>query len=106
MQIVTASNFKEEVQESEIPVLMDFWADWCGPCRMIAPILEDLEVELAGKLKIVKINADQEIDLIYMYDITSIPTLILHKDGKVLHRMKGAMPKPALLKELEPFITL
>lgn len=106
MQIVTAGNFVSEVVESEIPVLVDFWADWCGPCRMIAPVLEDLAVELEGKLKIVKINADQEITLVHKYRITSIPTLIVFKNGEEVHRMLGAKPKPALLKELESFISL
>lgn len=106
MEIVTAGNFVSEVVRSEIPVLVDFWAEWCGPCRMVAPVLEELSVELEGKLKIVKINSDEEVALAQRHDIRSIPTLIVYKGGEEVYRMMGAKPKPALLKELKSFISL
>jgi thioredoxin 1 len=97
----SAKDFAEDVLLSDIPVLVDFWAEWCGPCKMIAPILDELSVELESSLKIVKINADDNTSLIAEFSIRSIPTMIIFVGGKELKRITGAKPKPALLVELE-----
>jgi len=97
----SAKNFAEDVLLSDIPVLVDFWAEWCGPCRMIAPILEELSEELNTSLKIVKVNADNNTSLVAEFGIRSIPTTIIFVKGKEVKRITGAKPKPALLVELE-----
>jgi thioredoxin 1 len=97
----SAKNFAEDVLLSDIPVLVDFWAEWCGPCKMIAPILDELAVELNSSLKIVKVNADDNTSLVAEFGIRSIPTMIIFVGGKELKRITGAKPKPALLVELE-----
>ena len=101
---VTVKTFEAEVLQSPIPVLVDFWAEWCGPCRMIAPILDELAVEALDKIKIVKINADDESSLVVKYGVSSIPTLILFSGGEAQKTMAGARPKPALIKELEMYL--
>ena len=105
MLTVTASNFVEEVVESETPVVVDFWADWCAPCRMVGKVLEDLSFELKN-VKFVKINADEETSLIHRHHITSIPTLVVYDKREEVLRIVGARNKPALLKELESVLTL
>jgi len=102
---VTASNFVEEVVESKTPVVVDFWADWCAPCRMVGKVLEDLSFELKN-VKFVKINADEETSLIHRHHITSIPTLVVYDKREEVLRIVGARNKPALLKELESVLTL
>jgi thioredoxin 1 len=97
----SAKNFAEDVLLSDIPVLVDFWAEWCGPCKMIAPILDELSVELDTSLKIVKVNADDNSSLVAEFGIRSIPTMIVFVGGKEIKRITGAKPKPALLVELE-----
>ncbi len=97
----SAKDFAEDVLLSDIPVLVDFWAEWCGPCRMIAPILEELSEELNTSLKIVKVNSDNNTSLVAEFGIRSIPTMIVFVGGKEVKRITGAKPKPALLKELE-----
>ena len=99
---VEKGNWDAEVVKSTVPVLVDFWAEWCGPCRAIAPTLEDLSKELAGKLKIVKVNVDESPDLASEFGIRSIPTLLLIKGGKVEQQMVGALSKAALKSKLEP----
>ncbi len=89
------SNFDREVLEAGKPVLVDFWAEWCGPCRIVAPVLEDLAEELGDRLQIAKLNVDDHQDLAIRYNVSSIPTFILFKDGQVADRMLGAMPKGA-----------
>lgn len=103
-QAVTTANFEEVVLKSDKPVLVDFWAEWCGPCRAVAPILEDIANEYGEKISIVKLNTDEESAIALKYGITSIPTLNVYKGGEVVHTIIGAKPKPVLLKELEPFI--
>jgi thioredoxin 1 len=93
---ITADNFEAEVLNSSLPVLLDFWADWCMPCKMIAPSLEEMSEAYEGKLKIGKINVDQEGDLAQKYGIISIPTLLLFKDGAIVKNHVGAAPKTAL----------
>ena len=101
---VTAANFQAEVFNSDKPVLVDFWAEWCGPCRMVAPILDEIASEHGDKLKIVKLNTDEESALAIQYGVQSIPTLHVFKGGQVVKTVIGAKPKPALLKDLAEFI--
>ena len=103
-QQVTTSTFDEVVLKSNKPVLVDFWAEWCGPCRAVAPILEEIAREHSDKLTIVKLNTDEESAIAIKYGITSIPTLNVFVNGKVVKTIIGAKPKPALLRELEAFI--
>jgi len=99
---VTDTNFQAEVIESETPVLVDFWAPWCGPCRMVAPVLEEIAQEKGDALKIVKLNTDENQQTAIAYEVLSIPTLILFKNGQVAKKVVGAYPKRKLEAELEP----
>ncbi len=103
-QAVTDNTFEKDVLQSGTPVLVDFWAEWCGPCRAIAPILDDIAAEHGDKLKIVKLNTDEESAIAIKYGVTSIPMLNVYVNGEVVKTIIGAKPKPALLKELEGFI--
>jgi thioredoxin 1 len=98
---VTDNNFQAEVLESETPVLVDFWAPWCGPCRIIAPSLEELNDEI-DNLRVVKLNVDENQQTAAQYDVMSIPTLIVFKNGQPAKKIIGAMPKKRLQQELEP----
>jgi thioredoxin 1 len=102
-QITTLSDatFDEHVKVAEVPVLVDFWAEWCGPCKVIAPILEEISKEQAGKLEVAKINIDENLDVTRRYDVMSIPTLVLFKDGDPVLRVVGARGKAQLLQELQ-----
>ena len=99
---VTDSNFQAEVLESDKPTLVDFWAPWCGPCRVIAPSLEEIASEQADKLNIVKLNVDENQETAAKYGVMSIPTLIVFKNGAPAHTIVGALPKKRLEQELEP----
>ena len=99
---VTDTNFQAEVIESETPVLVDFWAPWCGPCRMVAPVLEEIGAEKGDALKIVKLNVDDNQQTAAQFEVLSIPTLILFKHGQVAAKVIGALPKKRLEAELEP----
>lgn len=90
---ITRENFENEVMKSNIPVLIDFWAPWCGPCRMMGPIIEQLAEEYEGKAKVGKVNVDEEGELSQAYGVMSIPTIVLVKDGKVVRQAVGARPK-------------
>ena len=90
---ITAGNFEQEVLQSPVPVLIDFWAAWCGPCRMIGPIIDQLAGEYAGRIKIGKVNVDEENELAERHGIVSIPTLVLYKDGAIAGQKNGAAPK-------------
>ncbi|ADE83801.1 thioredoxin [Rhodobacter capsulatus] len=98
---VTDATFDAEVRQSDLPVVVDFWAEWCGPCKMIGPSLEDLSTELAGKVKIVKVNVDENPDSPAALGVRGIPALFLFKDGQVVSNKVGAAPKAALQAWIE-----
>lgn len=100
----TDSNFENEVIKSDIPVLVDFWAAWCGPCKMVAPEVQKLSEEKKDVLKVGKLNVDENRDIAIKFSITSIPTLILFKDGQVAKKLIGAMSKDRILSEINSFI--
>src|SRR4051794_809874 len=99
---VTDNNFQAEVIESDTPVLVDFWAPWCGPCRVVGPVLEEIAQEKGDALRIVKLNTDENPQVSAQYQVLSIPTLILFKNGEVAHQIIGALPKSRLVQEIEP----
>ena len=97
---ITKDNFQAEVLESDVPVLVDFWAVWCGPCRMLAPTIEEIAAEYEGKIKVGKVNIDEEPQLAMQYGIMSIPTVILFKDGKAAGKVIGVQPKENIVAML------
>ncbi len=101
---VSDSNFNEAVIASDTPILVDFWAEWCGPCKMISPILDEIAAEHDGKVVIGKLNVDDNIETARRFEVMSIPTLILFKDGEPKVRIVGAQPKSSLLNKIDPFI--
>jgi len=102
---VTQENFETEVLKSQVPILLDFWAVWCGPCRIVSPVLEELAEELDGKLRIGKVNVDENQELAMQFRVSSIPTFVLFKDGQAVDATRGAMPKAAFKQFLESHLS-
>lgn len=100
-EVFTSANFQEKVLNSDKPVLVDFWAEWCGPCRMIGPIVEEMAKEYDGKAVIGKLNVDENGDIAMNYGVRSIPTLLVFKGGQVVDKIVGAVPKPNITNKLE-----
>ncbi|MFZ1374323.1 thioredoxin [Nostocoides sp.] len=100
----TDTTYDADVLHSDTPVLVDFWAPWCGPCRAVAPVLEEIARANEGRLKVVKLNTDENPEVTRRYGITSIPTMHVVVGGEIVKTFVGAMPKPKLLRELEPFL--
>lgn len=101
---LTKNNFNKEVLQDPGPVLVDFWASWCGPCRMLSPIVEDLADQMADVLDVCKVNVEENQDLAVRFQVMSIPTLILFKDGKPVHTMVGAQPRDVLAQEIAKYL--
>ncbi len=101
---ITDSNFEQEVLKEKLPVLVDFWATWCGPCLMMAPIVEEIAQEYTGRLKVAKLDVDQNNQTSIQYGIRSIPTLFFFKDGKVVDRIVGAVPKQNFVEKIEKIL--
>jgi thioredoxin 1 len=101
---VTDTTFKPEVIDSDVPVLVDFWAPWCGPCRMVAPVVEEIAEQYQGQIKVVKVNTDENPNVASQYGIRSIPTLMIFKGGQRVDMVVGAVPKTTLANTLEKYL--
>ena len=101
---ITTDNFNSEVLQSPVPVLIDFWAVWCGPCKIISPVIDEIAGEFSGSLKVGKVNVDEEAALAEQHGITSIPTLVLYKDGELVNQKSGAAPKNDIVNLFKDFI--
>ena len=104
MMYYTSTNFQKFISQNEIPVVIDFWAPWCSPCRMVAPIVQEIADEYDGKIKVVKLNTDENQNTAVTYGIRSIPTLGIFKDGKVVDAVIGAVPKKHLVEKIKPYL--
>lgn len=102
--VIGNHNFKEEVLESQVPVIADFWAEWCVPCKMIGPVLEQLAEEYAGKIKVAKINVDENGEIASQFNIVSIPTLLVFKDGSIVKKQIGAVPRHIIEGMIKDYI--
>ena len=101
---VTDASFQSDVLESDVPVLVDFWAPWCGPCRMVAPVVDEISEQYEGKIKVVKLNTDENPNIASQYGIRSIPTLMIFKGGQRVDMVVGAVPKTTLANTLEKYL--
>ena len=101
---VTDASFQADVLESDVPVLVDFWAPWCGPCRMVAPVVDEISEQYEGKIKVVKLNTDENPNIASQYGIRSIPTLMIFKGGQRVDMVVGAVPKTTLANTLEKYL--
>jgi thioredoxin 1 len=101
---ITQDNFDAEVLQSPIPVLVDFWADWCGPCKMLAPMLEDIAGAYAGRLKVAKVDVDKEAALAEQHNISTIPALVLYKEGRIHAQRSGAIPKHEIINFFQALV--
>jgi thioredoxin 1 len=101
---LTSTDFEAQVLKSDLPVLIDFWAPWCGPCKMIAPHVDAIASEYEGRVKVMKVNIDNEREITERYNIMSIPTLLFFKGGKVVEQIVGALPKKAIVEKIDPLL--
>lgn len=101
---LTQTNFAEEIASADKPVVVDFWAEWCGPCKILAPVLDEVASENADKITVAKVNVDENPDIARQFDIMSIPTLIVFKDGQPVHRFQGASGKAGLVQNLSDYL--
>ncbi len=104
MTTLSDATFDEHVQGADTPVLVDFWAEWCGPCKLISPVLEEIAEEQSGKIQVAKVNIDENLDVTRRYEVMSIPTLILFKEGEAVARIVGARGKAQLLQEISAYL--
>ena len=103
---VTDQAFEKSVLQSQVPVIVDFWAPWCGPCRMVAPILDKIAKEYSGKVLVAKVNTDENSDYAMKYGVQGIPTMLFISGGKVIHRQVGALPEPQLKEVIDSFLSV
>ena len=99
--VINAENFEQEVLKADIPVILDFWASWCGPCKMLLPIIDEIAKEYEGKIKVGKVNTDDNMALTTQFQITSVPCIIVFKNGKAINKIVGFKPKNKIIEEIE-----